>query len=155
MNIIRDYKYIIIDGGGVDIAIIPPPPSEAEKWFGLGLAIAKWGYKATILNLPTCRKRTIERIVSITRGAAARVYLRYSHEVAYAGFGALLDPAPFDESSVAREARSNIRYALPWEGCLNLRRDEGEVEVVGGIPEGLRLLRAWLTNRAGGGELVD
>ncbi|MFB6490225.1 MAG: hypothetical protein TU35_003080 [Thermoproteus sp. AZ2] len=135
------------------MTLIPPPPSEAEKWIGLGIAIAKWGYRVVVLNLPTCRRETISRALASAEGAL--VYIRYSHVVAYRGFGAVLNQAPFSEERVAEEARSNIKYALCWRRCLELPRSRGEVVDLGEVPEALRGLRRWLADWASRGHFVN
>ncbi|KUO85236.1 MAG: hypothetical protein AT711_06200 [Thermoproteus sp. CIS_19] len=138
---------ITIRNGPRRVSIIPPPPSEAERWVGLGLAIARWGYTVRILNLPTCRESTLEKALAGVEGVP--IYLRYSHALAYVGRGALLEPEEPTPDGFRREAEANSRYLLDWRRCLELRRRTGDVDVLGALPDALEGLRIWLAERLG------
>ncbi|CCC82259.1 hypothetical protein [Thermoproteus tenax] len=144
---------ITIGEGPPRVTLVPPPPSEAEKWVGLGLAIAKWGYSVQILNLPTCREQTILKALKIARGVP--VYLKYAHQVAFIGKGALLSPEAFCEENIRREAATNLRYLLDWRVCLSLNVRDAPVDVLGYLPEALEDLRAWLADKLGRRHLID
>ncbi|MGC8582901.1 MAG: hypothetical protein ACP5KY_03020 [Thermoproteus sp.] len=138
---------IVVSNGPRRVSIIPPPPSEAERWLGLGLAIARWGYTVQIMNLPTCRESTLERALANVKGVP--IYLKYSHALAYVGRGALLDPEEPGPDKFRREAEANSRYLLDWRRCLGLRRREGDVEILGALPDALERLKIWLAERLG------
>lgn len=138
---------IVVRNGAKYVTLIPPPPSEAERWLGLALAIAKWGYAVQVLNLPTCRAATLAKALARARGAP--VYLKYSYALAYAGHGVVLDPEEPSAENIRKEAQANRRYVLDWRRCLALERKEGRADKLGPLPEALDSLRAWLAERLG------
>ncbi len=142
-----EYKLlgITIRNGGRYVTLIPPPPSEAERWLGLGLAVARWGYSVQILNLPTCRAATLAKALAAARGVP--VYLGYSYALAYVGYGAALNPEEPNADNIRRVAEANRRYALDWRRCLNLERREGPVDELGELPNAMEKLKAWLAER--------
>ncbi|MEL9990973.1 MAG: hypothetical protein QXP98_09775 [Thermoproteus sp.] len=147
MDIDYDVFEITVKGGAKVVTIIPPPPSEAERWLGLGIAIARWGYGVQIMNLPTCRETTLKRVLARARGVP--IYLKYSHVLAYIGPGALLEPEAPTDVEIMREASSNVRYLADWTRCLGLRGIGGPVEVLGRLPDALESLKVWLAKRLG------
>ena len=147
MDVDYGLSEILVRNGAKYVTLIPPPPSEAERWLGLALAIARWGYTVQILNLPTCRAATLANALARARGLP--VYLKYSHMLAYAGYGAVLDPEEPSAGNIKREAQANRRYVLDWRRCLSLERKEGRADRLGQLPDALDALRAWLTERLG------
>lgn len=147
MDVDYDIFEVAVKNGARAVTIIPPPPSEAERWLGLGIAIARWGYDVQILNLPTCREATLRKVLARARGVP--IYLRYSHALAYIGPGVLLEPEAPTGEAIMREASSNVRYLADWTRCLELRGAGGPVDVLGGLPDALEALKVWLAKRLG------
>ncbi|WP_148682798.1 fructose-bisphosphatase class II family protein [Pyrobaculum ferrireducens] len=148
--VLRDfYTYLLFDVSNPlgDVTIIPPPPGSSYQFAVFGAVVAKMGYRARVLNLPTCRRATISRVLSNAVGEV--IYVGYAHRLAYVGPGAVVNPEEPAIENIRRVARGNAQFRVMWEGCLGVDVQPREVVVLGRLPEALGRLEVWLAERFG------
>ncbi len=148
--VLRDfYKYLQfeVDDALGDVTVIPPPPGSSYQFAAIGALVAKLGYKTRVLNMSTCRKVTIGKILEEVTGEP--IYVSYAHRLAYVGPGAVINPEEVTQSSVSRVARRNVKFQVPWEKCLGGDLYHREVVQLGWLPAALERLEIWLAERFG------
>lgn len=148
--VLRDfYTHLLFDVASPlgEVTVVPPPPGSSYQFAVIGALVAKLGYRAKVLNLPTCRRSTIAKVLANASGEL--VYVGYAHKLAYAGPGAVVNPEELTLENVRRVARSNTKYRVMWEKCLGGDLQPREVVVLGQLPEALPRLEVWLAERLG------
>jgi len=130
-----------------EVTVVPPPPGSSYQFAVLGALVAKMGYRARVLNMSTCRRATIARILSNARGEL--LYVGYAHRLAYAGPGAVVNQEELSPESVKRVARGNVKYRVMWQRCLSGETHQREVVSLGRLPEALGMIEIWLAERLG------
>lgn len=143
------YTYLLFDVTNAlgDVTVIPPPPGSSYQFAVVGALIAKMGYRVRVLNMSTCRRRTISRILSHAVGEL--IYIGYAHKLAYAGPGAVINQEEATFENVRRIARGNVRFHVMWEKCLGGDLRQREVVDLGRLPEAITRLEIWLAERLG------
>lgn len=148
--ILYDFRtYLLFDVSNPlgEVTVVPPPPGSSYQFAVLGALVAKMGYRVRLLNMPTCRKTTISRVLSNARGEL--LYVGYAHRLAYAGPGAVVNPEELNLENVRRVARGNVTYRVMWQKCLGGETYQREVVSLGRLPEALGMLEVWLAERFG------
>jgi hypothetical protein len=143
------YTYLLFDIPNPlgEVAVVPPPPGSSYQFAVLGALIAKMGYRARVLNMPTCRRATIMRVLSHARGEL--LYVGYAHRLAYAGPGAVVNQEEPTLENVRRVAKGNVSYRVMWQRCLGGETYQREVVNLGRLPEALGMVEVWLAERLG------
>lgn len=148
--VLRDFQtYLLFDVVNPlgEVTVVPPPPGSSYQFAVVGALVAKLGYRVKLLNLPTCRKQTISRVIANASGEL--IYLKYAHRLAYAGPGAVIDPEEPTIENVRRVARGNVMFQVLWEKCVGGDLQEREVVQLGRLPSALERLEIWLAERLG------
>ncbi|MFN3804226.1 MAG: hypothetical protein ACK4SY_04145 [Pyrobaculum sp.] len=130
-----------------DVTVVPPPPASSHQFAVVGALVAKLGYRTKVLNLPTCRRTTISKV--LTNATGELVYIGYAHRLAYVGPGAVINPEEATTDAVRRVARNNVRFQVMWERCLGGDLYHREVVQLGWLPAALERLEVWLAERLG------
>ncbi len=130
-----------------EVTVVPPPPGSSYQFAVLGALIAKMGYRARVLNMSTCRRASMMRVLSHARGEL--LYVGYAHSLAYAGPGAVVNQEEPTLENVRRVARGNVKYRVMWQRCLGGETYQREVVNLGHLPETLGVVEVWLAERFG------
>ena len=148
--VLRDLgTYLLFDVQNplADVTVVPPPPGSSYQFAVVGALVAKLGYRTKVLNMSTCRRETISRILA--NAAGELVYVGYAHRLAYAGPGAVVNPEEVSVENVRRVALQNLKYRVMWEKCLQAGPQQRDVVEIGHLPEALERLEIWLAERVG------
>lgn len=148
--VLKDFNtYLLFDVANPlgEVTVIPPPPGSSYQFAVFGAVMAKLGYRTRVLNLPTCRKQTLSKVLGYAVGEL--IYVGYAHRIAYAGPGAVLNYLEPTLDNVRRVARGNVEYRVMWERCLGVDTVQREVVQLGQLPEAIGRLEVWLAERLG------
>ncbi|ACB40528.1 hypothetical protein [Pyrobaculum neutrophilum] len=148
--LLRDfYTHLLFDVSNPlgDVTVIPPPPGSSYQFAVVGALVAKMGYRTRVLNMSTCRRQTIQRVLSQASGEL--LYVGYAHRLAYAGPGAVVNQEEVTLENVRRVARGNVKFRVMWGRCLGGDLQQREVVNLGRLPEALGRLEVWLAERLG------